>query len=342
MKSVVYTRTGGPEVLQLVDRQVPEVPPGHVRVRVVVSGVNPTDWRWRSGQSSALRFAEQVPHQDGAGVVDEVADDVTELRAGDRVWLWETAFGRPTGTAQEFVVIPARHAVPLPPNASFELGAALGIPALTAHRMLTVGPEAPNRLAPGALSGTSVLVHGGAGAVGNAAVQLAVWAGATVIATVSNARKEELARHAGAQHVVNYRQDNVAERVLSVAPEGVAIIAEVDLAANLSTDITAIATNGVISLCTYGSGELLPIPSAPLLAKSVSLCCVYTYHTPRQAKLNAIADVNQAVADGGFRVGDVHGLPLVHYPLHQVAEAHAAVEQGAVVGKVVIDVGAGE
>lgn len=92
-------------------------------------------------------------------------------------------------------------------------------------------------------------------------------------------------------------------------------VAEVDLAANLSTDVTAIATNGVISLCTYGSGALLPIPSAPLLAKRVSLCCVYTYHTPRQAKLNAIADVSQA---------------------------HAAVEQGGVVGKVIIDVGAGE
>lgn len=338
MKAVVYTRTGGPEVLQVVERDVPEVSPGQVRVRVIVSGVNPTDWRWRSGQASPLAFAEQVPHQDGAGVIDAVADDVTDLRIGDRVWLWETAFRRPSGTAQEYVVVPDDHAVRLPDSAGFDLGAALGVPVLTAHRMLTVGPEAPDRLYPNALAGSTVLVQGGAGAVGNAAIQLAVWAGATVITTVSTAAKGELARRAGAHHVVNYRNEDVAQRVGEVAPDGVATIVEVDLAANLATDVATIAQNGTVSLCTYGNGELLAIPSPVMLAKSVALCCVYTYHTPLTAKRTAIGDVSVAVADGGYRVGPDHGLPLTRFRLDQVAEAHAAVENGTV-GKVLVDVG---
>ncbi|HZB29038.1 MAG TPA: NADPH:quinone reductase, partial [Streptosporangiaceae bacterium] len=198
MKAIVYTRTGGTDVLRLVDRPMPAPGPGEVRIKVHVSGVNPTDWKSRSGAASmGSGFPEQVPNQDGSGVIDAVGDGVDAGRVGQRVWLWEAAYRRPSGTAQEYLVLPERQAVPLPDGASFDLGASIGIPAITAHRCLTVADGGPERLAPGALSGRTVLVAGGAGAVGNSAIQLARWAGATVVTTVSGPEKARLASAAG-------------------------------------------------------------------------------------------------------------------------------------------------
>ncbi|MCA1656878.1 MAG: alcohol dehydrogenase catalytic domain-containing protein, partial [Actinobacteria bacterium] len=203
MRAVVYERTGGPEVLRVVDRDEPEPGPGEVLVRMVVSGVNPTDWKSRAGRGPGgkLRFPQVVPNQDGAGTVVAVGEGVDGARLGQRVWLWEAAWRRADGTAQELVAIPAHQAVPLPDGAGFDLGASLGIPALTAHRCLTVGDAMPSRLVPGALEGRRVLVAGGAGAVGHAAIELAAWAGATVVTTVSSPEKASLAGAAGAHHV---------------------------------------------------------------------------------------------------------------------------------------------
>jgi len=205
MKAIVYTTTGDPEVLTLIDRPVPDPGPGEVRIRVAVSGVNPTDWKARrgAGPGRPTPFPEVVPNQDGAGVVDEVGPGVQGLRAGQRVWLWEASWQRADGTAQEQIVLPASQAVPLPDAASFDVGASLGIPALTAHRCLTVAEGGPTRLQPGALADRTVLVAGGAGAVGHAAIQLARWAGAEVVTTVSSPRKAALAVRAGARHVVD-------------------------------------------------------------------------------------------------------------------------------------------
>ncbi len=237
MQAIVYSQTGGPEVLRLVERSVPEPGPGEVRVRVHVSGVNPTDWKARRGSrpGRSAPFPEVVPNQDGSGMVDAVGPGVTWLAPGQPVWLWESAWRRQGGTAQEYVVLPERQAVPLPPDASFELGASLGIPALTAHRCLTVLEGAPDRLAPGTLAGRTVLAAGGAGAVGNAAIQLARWAGATVLTTVSSPEKAELARAAGAQHVVDYCTEDAAAAIRAAAPGGVDIVVEVAPAAPLPT-----------------------------------------------------------------------------------------------------------
>src|SRR5690349_11798183 len=191
MKAVVYRSTGSSDVLAFVDREPVAPGPGEVRVRVAVSGVNPTDWKARRG---SLACDEAVPNQDGAGVIEAVGDGVDPARVGERVWLWEAAWQRPYGTAQESVTLPSRQAVALPSHASFELGASLGIPALTAHLCLAGG----GRVEPGSLAGRAVLVAGGAGAVGNAAIQLARWAGATVISTVSGPEKAALATAAGA------------------------------------------------------------------------------------------------------------------------------------------------
>src|SRR5215210_8604776 len=154
MKAVVYSRGGGPDVLRLVERPVPEPGPGEVRVRVRVSGVNLTDWKRRyGGDGGQLQFAELVPNQDGAGTIEAVGAGIEEARIGERAWVWEAAWQRAGGTAQEFVVLPARQAVRLDDGVSFDVGASLGIPALTAHRCLTVSELGPRRLETAALTG---------------------------------------------------------------------------------------------------------------------------------------------------------------------------------------------
>ena len=184
MRAISYTEPGGPDVLQLVDRPVPEPGPGEVRVRVAFSGVNPTDWKSRSNADPGPDG--KIPNQDGAGTIEAVGQGVDPVLVGERVWIWEAAYAAPVrdGGRVHRRPRPADRAARRGP--SFELGAALGVPFLTAHRCLTVAESLPDRLGPGSLDGRTVLVQGGAGAVGNAAIQLARWADATVIATVSS------------------------------------------------------------------------------------------------------------------------------------------------------------
>ncbi|MBB3664432.1 NADPH2:quinone reductase [Prauserella sediminis] len=280
-----------------------------------------------------MRFDEQVPHQDGAGVIDALAEDVTAFHEGQRVWLWDVAFGRPTGTAQEYTVVPARHAVPLPAGIDLEHGAALGIPALTAHRALTTG-AAPH-LGPGMLAGRTILVHGGAGAVSHAAIQLAKWSGATVVTTVSSRAKAELARQAGADLVVDYKNEDVVARVLSVAPGGVDRIVEVDFGANHSVDAAVLAAGGIVGIYSYRTGDSVPVPSPEWLVTNATISFVYTYTTAAPYKDAAIHDVNAALEARALRIGAEHGLPLHRFTLENTAEAHEAV-QGNTVGKVLV------
>ena len=341
MRAVVYSETGAPDVMRLVERPVPEPGPGEVRVEVVVSGVNPTDWKTRRGASvagGALPFPELVPNQDGAGVVDAIGDGVERLRLGDRVWLWEAAWQRPDGTAQEYVALPERHAVPFPDGASFDLGASLGIPALTAHRCLTVAELGPRSLSPGSLSGRTVLVAGGAGAVGHAAIQLARWAGARVVATVSSEEKAGLARAAGADAVVNYRTPQATDEIKAFAPAGADVIVEVAPAANAALDTEVAAADATVACYAAQPDRTLELSPGTLMARNVRYQFVLVYTVPREAKDQAVADVAEAVRDGALPVGADAGLPLHRFPLDQTAAAHAAVEAGAV-GKVLIDVG---
>jgi len=333
MRAIVYsTKESG---FELVERPVPEPGPGEVRVRVEISGVNPTDWKARRATSETDR--ETVPNQDGAGVIDALGPDVTERQPGQRVWVWEAAWQRPDGTAQEYIVLPVRQTVPLPDNASLELGASVPIPAITAHRALTANDGGPDRIAPGTLDGRTVLVAGGAGAVGNAAIQLARWAGATVITTVSTPEKAELARKAGAHHVVNYRTENAAETIQNLAPQGVDIVVEVAPAANADLDAAVIGPNATISVYATDGGDRAELPVFPLMRGNIRYQFILLYTLNPTAKDNAIADVSAAVAAGALRVGADAGLPLHRYPLERTAEAHEAVRNGAV-GKVLIDI----
>src|SRR3954467_14094974 len=256
MRAITYRQPGGTDVLQVFDRPIPDPGPGEVRVRVAFSGVNPTDWKSRSGATGGTVLGPdgQIPHQDGSGTVEAVGEGVDPVLVGERVWIWEAAWQRPFGTAAEYTVVPARQVVLLGTAPSFQLGAALGIPFLTAHRCLTVAESLPDRLGPGSLTGHTVLVQGGAGAVGNAAIQLARWADATVIATVSSPRKAQLAGAAGADHVIDYKQEDVVNEVRKIAPKGVDAIVEVAAAVNAGVDAQIIGLHGAVAMYADDAG----------------------------------------------------------------------------------------
>ncbi|MGY1734760.1 NADPH:quinone reductase [Geodermatophilus sp. SYSU D00684] len=335
MRAITYTEPGGPEVLQLTDRPTPDPGPGEVLVRLALAGVNPTDWKSRTKAQPGP--GGQVPGQDGAGTVEAVGQGVDPAIRGERVWVWEAAWQRPWGTAAEYTVVPARQAVPMGPKPSFELGAALGIPFLTAHRCLTLGESVPDRMGPGSLTGRTVLVQGGAGAVGNAAIQLARWADATVIATVSSPRKAQLTAAAGASHVVDYRQQDVVAEVRKIAPKGVDTVVEVSAARNAAVDAQVVGMHGAVAVYADDGGAEVTIPVRAQMGTNARWNFVLVYTEPERAKVLGVEDVNAAVLDGALRVGEDAGLPLHVFPLAETAQAHRAVQDGAV-GKVLVDV----
>jgi NADPH:quinone reductase len=340
MRAVTYTRPGDPSVLELVERPTPDPGSGEIRIRVLVSGVNPTDWKSRSGATGGQVAEPTVPNQDGAGVVDELGAGVDRFSVGDRVWVTLAAAGRPaSGTAQEYTVVPADGAFPLPAAADFDLGASIGIPAVTAHRALTVAEDGPDRLQPGALGDRSVLVAGGAGAVGNAATQLARWAGATTIATVSGDAKARLAKAAGAHHVVNYKDADAADQIRRLAPDGVDLIVEVAAGANAELDQAVLRPRGTISIYANEGGASFSLDIRRNMGLNARYQFVLLYTVGWDRIAAAGADINQAIEDGALQVGDKAGLPLHRFALEDTADAHRAVEYGAT-GKVLIAVAA--
>ena len=340
MRAVIYSSTGDASVLRVTERSLEEPAEGEVRIGVAVSGVNPTDWKTRSGAFGGSADEPTVPNHDGAGIVDAVGPGVAGFAAGDRVWVTLAGDGRPAGgTAQEFTVVPAKRVFPLPDGADFELGASIGIPGATAHRALTVAEDGPSRLRPGALRDRAVLVAGGAGAVGNAAIQLARWAGATVIATVSSEAKAQLAGRAGAQHAVNYRDADAADQIRRVAPAGVDLIVEVAAGANSELDLSVLKPRGTIAAYANDGGvRFAPDVGANMVLNArYQFVLLYTVGWDRIA--NAAADLNHAIDDGAFRIGDQAGLPVHRFDLDDTAAAHDAVTGGAV-GKVLVTVAA--
>ncbi|MFT4082272.1 MAG: NADPH:quinone reductase [Nocardioides sp.] len=340
MRAVVYTEPGPSSVLRVVDRPIPEPGPGEVRVRLRRAGVNPTDWKARGGSTyGAMPYPEVTPGQDGAGDVDALGPGVSGLRVGDAVWLLLAQHGRAYGTAAEYVVLPAARAVPLPGRsgtADYDLGACLGVPAVTAHRALTSG-DGGDRLGPGAMAGQTVLVAGGAGAVGNAAIQLARWSGATVITTVSGAAKAALATAAGAHHVVNYRSGDVAAEIGALAPAGVDLVVEVAPAPNNDLDRAVLRDFGTVAIYANNGGDELTLPVRATFAKNLRYQFVILYGLTPALLRAAADDIGAALADGALRVGEDAGLPLHRYPLAETAAAHDAVQAGTV-GKVLLEV----
>jgi NADPH2:quinone reductase len=325
MKAVWYEKNGAAEVLQTGEMTDPEPGPGEVRVRVISSGVNPSDWKRRQGLTQPLGFHRVIPHQDGAGIIDRLGPGVPESRMGERVWLFESQFGRSFGTAAEYTAQPANHAVTLPPTITFDQGACLGVPAMTAHRCL---------YADGPISGKTVLVPGGAGAVGHYAVQEAKLGGATVISTVSSDNKARIAIEAGADHVINYRTEDTAARIMEITGgTGVDHIVEVDFAANFPVSQEVLKSSGVIAVYGAGVGQQTPVP-LQFRSSNVTVRMVLVYDMPEAAKSAAVSDITRWLVAGAL---SHHIGP--HFPLDEVIQAHQAVEGGAI-GNVIVDVAA--
>jgi len=249
---------------------------------------------------------------------------VSASRVGERVWLFESQFGRPFGTAAEFTVQPSGHAVAMPDSISFEQGACLGVPAMTAHRCL---------FADGPLQGKTVLIPGGAGAVGHYAVQEAKLAGAVVISTVSSDHKAAIATAAGADHIINYRTEDVVARIMDITGgEGVDHIAEVDFAGNFPVTSQVLKTNGVAAIYSWGVIQQPPVP-LQFRNSNTLVRNVLVYEMPEPAKQAAIADITAWLESGAL----VHQVGP-HFPLEETVAAHLAVEGGAI-GNVIVDVG---
>jgi NADPH2:quinone reductase len=313
VKAALYDRYGpAADVLRVQEVERPEPGPGEVRVKVAVSAVNPTDYKSRGGSTPRPIDGFQIPHHDGAGVIDATGEGVDPARVGQRVWLWFAAFGRRWGTAAEWTVVPERQAVALPEGVSMELGASLGVPAMTAHRCL---------FADGPVTGKTVLVAGGAGAVGHFAIQLARRAGARVIATVSGPQKAELARQAGADQVVNYRDADAADQIKAVA-QRVDRVVEVALGANLGLDL-ALAGPGTV-IVTYAAQASDPVlPVRACMTANVVLRFILLYGVPAAALDHAVADISAALAEGVLTE-----LPEHRFPLSEIVAAHEAAEAG--------------
>ncbi len=323
MKAVWYEQNGGAEILQYGDMPNPQPGAGEVRVKVATSGVNPSDWKRRQGLTARIGFPRVIPNQDGAGVIDAVGDGVVSSRIGERVWLFESQFGRAFGTGAEYTVQPSCHAVRLPDNTDFAAAAGLGVPAMTAHRCV---------FSDGPITGKTVLVTGGAGAVGRYAIQMAKLGGASIISTVSSDEKAQIARDAGADHTTNYREENVTERIIELTGgEGVDLVVEVDMAANFPVSQQVLKRSGVLAVYSGGSSQG---PAVPLSFKStnVTVRMVLVYDMPEIAKAAAVADVTSWLEQGKLT-------PFAgpHFSLERLKDAHLAVEN-AVIGKVVVDV----
>jgi len=304
-----------------IDKPTPQS--GEVMVKIACSGINPVDVKRRAGGRGDMTDERVVPHFDGAGIIEAVGDGVASSRIGERVWLFEGQWQSAFGTAAEFVCVPESRAVMLPDNTSFAEGSALGIPALTAHRCV---------FGDGDVRGQSILVTGGAGAVGNYAVQFARLGSATVITTVSSDEKADLARKAGAHHIINYRTENVAETVRDITDgKGVDRIVEVEFGGNLETAIAILKTNGVIA--TYASDAIKEptVPFYQLVYKNIVVRHELVFLMTEEAKQLAVGDITR-----WMEAGEVKHHLGARFGLAQCAAAHQAVEGGAY-GKVYLE-----
>jgi NADPH2:quinone reductase len=314
------------EVLQVGELPDTEPGPGEVRVRVAASGVNPTDTKARGALrgNSAMPFPRVVPHQDGAGVIDRVGPGVPAGRVGERVWVYEAQWQRPFGTAAHLTTVPQEQAVPLPHRVPFEEGACLGIPAITAHACL---------FAEGDIAGKTVLVPGGAGAVGFYALQLARLAGARVIATVGSPEQERLVRETGVEQVLDRRAPELDRRIVDLTEgRGVDRIVEVAFGANLPVDAQVLARGGVISAFASDAEQEPRLPFYPLLFKNATVRFVLVYLVSAEAHRAAVLDLSAHLAAGRLR----HSIAR-RFPLSRIAEAHEAMEAGHLNGKVIVE-----
>jgi NADPH2:quinone reductase len=324
MLAAYYEKNGSArEVLRVGEVATPQAGPGEVRVKLATSGVNPSDVKARQG-SRKIAWPQLVPQSDGAGVIDQVGDGVAKSRIGERVWVWNGQWKRPFGTAAEYIALPAAMAVKLPDRVSFEEGACLGIPAMTAYHAVVLAPVA---------KGSTVLVAAGAGAVGQYVIQFAKAEGAHVIATVSSPEKAAMAREAGADETIDYKRDNVGERVMELTGKrGVDAVIEMDLAGNAKLLPGVLRPKG--SVIIYGTGAAeATLPASFCLVNSIRLQFFLVYELDAAERARAIAAINRGLERGTL----MNRVAQPTFALQDIVAAHEAVERGSI-GNVVVTI----
>ena len=324
MRAAYYETNGSArEVLRVGEVDTPQAGPGEVRVKLSHSGVNPSDVKSRQGATRKIAWPRVIPHSDGAGVIDQVGDGIAKSRIGERVWIWNGQWKRAFGTAAEYIALPAAQAVKLPENTSFEAGACLGIPAMTAYHAVALANAA---------KGATLLIAGGAGAVSQYAIQFAKAAGATVVTTTSSDAKAKAARAAGADHTIDYKRENVGQRVMEItAKRGVDAVIEMDLAGNAKLLPTVLRPKG--SVIVYGTLPEATIPAGFCLVNSIRLQFFLVYELDAAERERALAAINRALAQGTLS----HRIAQPTYGLADIPAAHEAVEKGTI-GNVIVTI----
>ena len=323
MRAVWYEKNGAAnEVLHVGEVETPQAGPGEVRVKLMTSGVNPSDVKTRAGTARKIAFPRVIPHSDGAGVIDAVGQGVAAARIGERVWTWNGQWKRPFGTAAEYIVLPETQAVKLPDTVSFEAGACLGIPALTAWHAVDLA---------GAAKDMTLLIAGGAGAVAHYAIQFAKARGATVIATVSSPEKAKLAREAGADDTIDRKTEDVGARVMALTKGGADAVIELDLTANASLLPATLRPRG--TLVVYGTGPQVQFPGSFCLVNNITVKFLLVYELTADERARAVAGITRMLDANTL----IHNVAKT-FPLDEIVAAHEAVEQGRVAGNVVMQV----
>lgn len=325
MLAAFYVKQGpAREVLQIGEQPTPEPGPGEVRVRLKTSGANPSDWKSRGGRGAAMSVPLIIPHSDGAGDIDKVGAGVAD-RVGERVWIWNGQWRRPHGTAAEYIVLPSAQAASLPAAIGYAEGACFGIPALTALQAVRLADLTP---------ASTVMVVGGAGAVGHYAIQLAKLRGSRVITTVSGPEKAAHARKAGADVVINYRSENVGERVKALTDgRGVDALIEMDLTTNGKDYPNILRPHATVVIYGMSSNEAT-LQTLWMMRNSITLRLFLVYDL-------SVADRDACLIELGVLLQSNR---LIHtigrrLPLRDIAAAHELSERGEVIGNIVLDIG---
>jgi NADPH2:quinone reductase len=324
MRAAFYEHNGtAREVLRVGEVEIPQTGPGEVRVKLSTSGVNPSDVKSRQGSTRKIAWPRVIPHSDGAGVIDQVGGGVAKARIGERVWVWNGQWKRAFGTAAEYIALPAAQAVKLPEKVSFEAGACLGIPAMTAIHAVALAA---------AQKGTTLLVSGGAGSVSQYVIQFAKLAGATVLTTISSPEKAAAAREAGADHAIDYKRENVGERVMALTGKrGVDAVIEMDLTANAKLIPQVLRAKG--SVIVYGTGPEAVIPATFCLVNTIQLQFFLVYELDAGERERAVSAINRALSEGNL----INRVSQPTFSLADTAAAHEAVERGTV-GNVIVTI----
>ena len=323
MRAAYYEKNGSArDVLRVGEIETPQAGPGEVRVKLATSGVNPSDVKSREGRTRKIALPRVVPQSDGAGVIDQIGDGVAPSRLGERVWIWNGQWKRAFGTAAEYIALPAAQAVKLPDSVSFDAGACLGIPAMTAFHAVALAKTGRD---------TTLLVSGGAGSVSQYIIQFAKAQGATVITTVSTPEKAAVAREAGADHAINYIRDNVGERVMELTGKrGVDAMIEMDLTANAKLIPSVLRAKG--SVIVYGTGALdATLPAQFCLVQSIRVQFFLVYELDAGERERAVTAISRALAEGKL----MNRVAQPTYALNDIAAAHEAVER-ATIGNVIV------